>query len=102
MPAQQKNRVFAAISYLWLLVLIPLLYKRDNEFIMHHARQGLVLLIASFFATLIGWIPFLGYYMSMLAGIGLAILGILGIINALDGQKWEMPVLGKYAKKIKL
>jgi len=102
MPAQNKNRIFAAVSYLWILVLIPILYKRDNEFIMFHARQGLVVLIASFFSSLISWIPSLGYYLSMIAGLGLAVLALLGIINALDGKQWEMPILGKYAKKIKI
>jgi len=29
-------------------------------------------------------------------------LSVLGIINALQGKKWEMPYLGKYAKKINL
>ncbi|MFA5133893.1 MAG: hypothetical protein WC459_03785 [Patescibacteria group bacterium] len=97
-----QNRLYGAISYLWILCFVPLVWKRDSQFAMHHAKQGLVLLIAEFFVALVGWIPFLGYYLSMFFGLGLAILALLGIINALDGKFWEMPTLGKYAKKIKL
>ncbi|MBU1179667.1 hypothetical protein KJ885_01855 [Patescibacteria group bacterium] len=97
-----KNRLYGAISYLWILCFIPLLFKRDSSFALYHARQGLVLLIAEFFATLIGWIPFVGYYVSMFLGIILAILALLGIINALDGKHWKMPVLGDFAQKIRI
>lgn len=97
-----NNRLYAAISYLWILCLIPLLFKRRSGFALFHARQGLILVIAEFFAGLIGFIPFTGYYLSMILGIVLAILALLGIINALDGKRWEMPVLGKYAKKIRI
>ena len=97
-----KNRFYGAISYLWILCFIPLAFKRDSSFALYHARQGLVLLIAEFFATLVGLIPFIGYYMSMILGVILAILALLGIINALDGNRWEMPVLGEYAKKIRI
>ena len=38
----------------------------------------------------------------MLGAIGLIALLIMGVINALNGNMWEMPVLGKYAKQIKL
>lgn len=97
-----QNRLYGAISYLWILCLIPLIWKRDSHFAQHHGKQGLVLLIAEFFATLVGWIPLIGYYLSAVLGLGLAILALLGIINALDGKFWEMPTLGRYARKIKI
>mgnify|MGYP001615753794 CR=1 FL=1 len=97
-----KNRFYAAISYLWILFIIPLLWKRDSSFAKWHARQGLVLVLAEFFGMMVGWIPFIGYYLSMIIGLLLAILALLGIINALDGKHWEMPILGRYAKKIRI
>lgn len=97
-----NNRLYAAISYFWILCFVPLIWKRHSEFAMHHAKQGLVLLIAEFGGALLGWIPFIGYYLSMILGLALAILAISGIINALDGKYWQMPTLGRYAKKIKI
>ncbi|MFH1194038.1 MAG: DUF4870 domain-containing protein [bacterium] len=97
-----QNRLYGAISYLWILCFVPLIWKRDSRFAQHHGKQGLVLLIAEFFATFVGWIPLIGYYLSAILGLGLAILALLGIINALDGKFWEMPTLGRYAKKIRI
>lgn len=97
-----NNRFYAAISYLWILCFVPLIWRRRSEFAMHHARQGLVLLLAGFFFALIAWIPLFGYFLSMLFGLATAILAFLGIINALNGKYWQMPALGRYAKKIRI
>lgn len=98
-----QNRLYAAISYLWILCFVPMIWRRNSHFAMHHGRQGIVLLIIEFFGLLIKWfIPFFGYFISMLLGFLIAILVLFGIINALDGKYWHMPILGRYAKEIKI
>jgi len=99
----QNERVNAALSYIWVLVLIPLLTKKDSEFCQFHAKQGLVLFISSFVVMVLGMIPILGWLIILPLGwLFVLILSILGIINALAGKQWEMPYLGQYAKKINL
>jgi len=99
----QDERVIAALSYIWVLVLIPLLAKKDSEFCQFHAKQGLVLFIGSFVVMVLGMIPVLGWLIILPFGwLFIIILSILGIINALAGKQWEMPYLGQYAKKINL
>jgi len=99
----QDEKTIAALSYLWILVLIPLLTKKDSEFCQFHAKQGLVLLIASFAVMILGMLPIIGWLIILPFGsLFLLILAVLGLINALQGKKWEMPYLGKYAKKINL
>ncbi|EKD47083.1 MAG: hypothetical protein ACD_66C00234G0001, partial [uncultured bacterium] len=34
--------------------------------------------------------------------IAFTVLSIIGILKALEGTLWEMPVLGEYAKKLKI
>lgn len=96
------DRFLAAIGYLGILCLIPLLLKKDSAFSQHHGKQGLVLL----FAWIILWvgnvIPVLGQIVWMLGSIVLIILMILGMVNALQGRLWKMPVLGVFAKQIRL
>ena len=100
---EQDERVIAALSYIWVLVLIPLLTKKDNEYCQFHAKQGLLLFIGSFVVMVLGMIPILGWLIILPLGwLAILILSILGIINALQGKKWEMPYLGKYAEKINL
>jgi len=85
---EDKNAI-ALFSYLGIFIIIPLLTDKDNPFVKFHIKQGLVFLI---FAVLLGWIPFLGW-------IAVIILGILGIVNVLNGNKKELPVIGQFGKK---
>ena len=92
----------AAIGYLGILCLVPLLLKKDSAFAMHHGKQGLIILIAWIVLWVGNVIPVLGQIVWALGSIALVILIIVGMVNALQGKMWEMPVLGKYAKQIKL
>ena len=94
----EENKVMAAIGYVWILCLVPLFLKRKSKFAQFHAKQGLILFIVEIFGWLIFWIPIIGWIL----GILILVLAILGIMNALQGKYWEMPLLGKYAKKINL
>lgn len=98
----EDNKAIAAIGYLGVLCLIPLLLKKDSPFAQHHGKQGLVVLIAWVLIWVGNIIPILGQIVWVLGSLVLLMLIILGIINAMNGKFWEMPVLGKYAKEIKL
>ena len=97
-----EDRLVAAIGYLGILCLVPLILKRDSRFAQHHGKQGLVLLIVWMVLWVGNVIPVLGQIIWMLGTLILLILMILGIVNALNGKMWEMPFLGQYAKKINL
>ncbi|MFH1890904.1 MAG: DUF4870 domain-containing protein [Candidatus Kuenenbacteria bacterium] len=100
---EQENRIIAALSYIWVLCLVPLLTRRNDEYCQFHAKQGLVLFVGSFAVMVLGMIPVLGWLIILPLGwLFLVILSILGIINALQGKKWKMPYVGKYAEKINL
>ena len=101
-----NNRVIAAIGYLFILCLLPLLGKKESKFAQFHGKQGLTLTIAAVVLWVanfvLAFIPVLGWLIMFVAWISLLVLAILGIVNALGGKYWEMPFLGKYAKEIKL
>jgi fumarate reductase subunit D len=98
----QEDRLFAAVGYLGILCLIPLLLKKNSAFAQFHGKQGLVLLITWVILSFVNVIPILGQLVWMVGSLALLILVIMGIVNALNGKLWELPVLGKYAKMIKL
>ena len=99
----QDEKVLAAIAYIWVLCLVPLLTKKDSEYCQFHAKQGLVLFIASFAVMVLGMIPILGWLIILPLGwIAIVILSILGIVNALQGKRWKMPYLGKDRKSTRL
>ena len=92
----------AAVAYIWILFVIPLLLKRDDAFVQHHAKQGMILFVLEVLVAIFGGIPILGWFLILPLGSLFAILlAVLGIMHALQGDMWQMPFLGKFAKKIK-
>ena len=98
----EDNKLMGILSYIGVLCLIPLLTKKDNTFVFFHAKQGMVLFIAEVITALIAAIPLLGWVVAPIISIIWLILAIIGIVNVLDGKQKELPILGKYADKIKI
>jgi uncharacterized membrane protein len=90
----RDNKVLALLSYLGILVIIPLLVKKDSPFVQFHAKQGLVLLIG----WVVSWFPVFGW----IIGIIVFVLSIIGIINVLNGERKNLPIVGDLAEKINL
>ncbi|MBN1325359.1 DUF4870 domain-containing protein [Candidatus Falkowbacteria bacterium] len=98
----EENKLIAAIGYLGILCLIPLLLKPKSQFCKFHGKQGLILCIGWVINFLIGLIPFIGWVLGLIGMVALVILSIIGILKSLNGEYWEMPYLGEYAKQLKI
>ncbi|MCX6806582.1 MAG: hypothetical protein NT135_00445 [Candidatus Berkelbacteria bacterium] len=94
----EENKAMAAIAYIWILFLIPMLTKKDSPFAMYHAKQGLALFVLSLISGFVFWIPFVGWAI----GIFVFVLFIMGLINALQGQMKPLPLIGKVAEGLKI
>ena len=92
------ERVLAALAYIWFLFLIPLILKRNSKFCQFHAKQGLVLFIIELVGGLVFWVPLFGQLLVLV----LFVFSLVGIFEALAGNYWPAPIIGDYAKKIKL
>jgi uncharacterized membrane protein len=92
----QDNKLIAALAYLWVISIIVLLVKKDSKFAQFHAKQGLVLFLAS---IIVSFIPLLGWF--ILNPI-IWIIGLIGLIQALMGKYWKIPLVGDLAAKINL
>lgn len=109
-----RNNIFAVLSYLSWLVLIPLLAAKDSKFARFHANQGLVLaiggtalgiiraIVVAILRTIIYAISYrLSFIITLvsvvftLLGIGLGVLSIIGIVYAASGKAKELPLVGK-------
>ena len=88
------SKLFAILSYISVLSLIPFFFRRNDEYAMYHARQGLVLLIYSAAADLLSNIPFIGWIFTVFRIICM----VKGIINASSGIEEELPYIGKYGQ----
>ena len=95
-----EGKAYAILSYLWILCLVPLILKKDNRFVLFHAKQGLVLFIAELAVGFIGVIPFIGWTILFFGTFLFGALSLVGIVQALLGNFWKMPVVGDIAEKI--
>ncbi len=101
-----NDTLMGVLAYIGILCLIPLLAAKDSEFAQFHAKQGLNLFLLEVgvavlswvlgFMSIVGGLAFLGL-MTMaiwLVQIGFFVLSIIGIVNALNGKKEPLPVIG--------
>jgi fumarate reductase subunit D len=96
------NKVVAALGYLGILCLIPLLVKKDSQYAQFHGKQGLVLFIAEVIISFINVIPVLGQLIWFFAVVGFIMVSVIGVLKTLKGEWWKIPVLYDYSKKINI
>lgn len=98
----QENKVIAAIGYLGILCLVPLLAKKDSPYAQYHAKQGLVLFIFYIVVSVVMVIPFLGWLIGAIGWTIAVILFLVGLVNALSGRMQPLPLIGKYGESLKI
>ena len=112
----QQNKGTAWLSYLGLLVLIPLFTKKYSEYTRFHVKQGATLCVVEFaYGILFSIIrsiipPFTFSYaytitvnpvytvFNVIYWIGMVtftVLAIIGIVNSATGKRKELPLIGK-------
>ncbi len=97
----EDEKIMAALSYIWILFLVPLILKKDNKFCMFHVKQGIILFIFEIIVYALGMIPVLGWFIFAPLGTIIAlILAVLGVVNALQGREWKMPYLHRFVEKL--
>ena len=57
----EPNKLFAVLSYISILFVLPYLLCRDDEYAMFHARQGMILCVVSVIAEALGSLLGLGW-----------------------------------------
>ncbi len=91
----EPNKLFAVLSYINILFVLPYLLCRDDEFAMFHARQGMILFIVLAVATLLGSLLNLGWIVQLL---GIYFI-LKGAGNAANGKMEPLPYIGGFFSK---
>lgn len=104
----EDSKFFAWVATFFSIIgfVIALIFKRDNKYVMFYAAQSLVVfiiaVIASIVETAFGWIPILGGIIVVALWILIVLLWLFSWIYALSGEKKDVPVIGEWARKIRL
>lgn len=90
----EKNKVVSALAY--FIFFLPLVVCPDSRFGKFHANQGLLLLILSAIVGVVGTIPIIGWFIIFpIGGLFCLVLAIMGLVNTLNGNAKELPLIGK-------
>ena len=97
----EEGRMAAILAYIPFLCFIPLMNMRENKEARFHARQGVMLFLVELVAALFlidGIANFVFKVLIVLA----AALSVAGIIFAVQGKNYRLPIIGDIADKQKL
>lgn len=100
--AVSEGKSTATIAYITLIGLIIAFVQngeKKNHFATFHIRQSLGLMCTGFALALVNIIPFLGWAISVLGLIGLMVLWLMGLMNAISGKEQPVPLLGNLYSK---
>jgi len=92
----------AALSYVlgFITGIIFFIVEKKNEFVRFHAMQSIILFASLFVLRLILlMIPIIGWIIGILISAGAFILWIILLIKASQGEYFELPWIGKIARK---
>ncbi len=84
----------------WVTGLVFLLLERDSKFVKFHAIQSLITFVALMvLGWIVGFIPFIGWFISALIGpLGL-ILWIVLMVKAYKNEMFKLPIVGDIAEQ---
>lgn len=93
---KETNKWINAVAY--IVFFVPLLADGENEEYKFHANQGLILLLFGIAIAVVGSIiPVIGWFLILpLGGIFCFVLFVMGIINSMNGNMKELPIIGKF------
>ncbi len=99
----KKSKILAAVSYIPFppLFLIPLFAAKDDAFDEYHGKQGLMLFLAWFALWIVSLIPLVAI-VAYAGFLVLIVASVIAFVQAVIGNRWEVPLLGRYAKRLQL
>ncbi len=99
---KSDDNLIAAVSYLWILSIIILLVKKDSDYVRFHAKQGVVLFGFSVALSILGFIVIFLLPIIWLLNLAIFVAVVIGFVNAIQGKRYKIPVVGDLAEKVNL
>ena len=95
---EEKN-IYAVLCYIGILIVVPLIVKKNDPYVNWHIRQGLVVLTIIVFSLIASaWMERTGNLMFLL----IITVDLIAAVQALIGRRWKIPLLGDIANKFSM
>ena len=91
----EENRLLCILSYLGILLLVPLVANPNSKYCRYHCNQGLILMLFGFACAIVAIIPLLGWLVAFVGAIFSLVCLIIGIVNTCKGEMKPLPIIGK-------
>ncbi|MBU0708769.1 DUF4870 domain-containing protein [Patescibacteria group bacterium] len=73
--------------------------EKEDNFVRFHAMQSILFSVACvIIATILGFLPYLGWGFAQLINLGILIIWIFLMYQAYNNKEWELPVIGQMAR----
>jgi uncharacterized membrane protein len=104
---QSDSRLFAFLAVLLSIVgfIIALLAKKEDKYVMFYAKQSLILFLAGIIVNILVVLltmTVVGLIAVPVIWVLYVVLWIIALVNSLSGKQKYTPIIGEYAKSIKL
>lgn len=89
-----------ALAYITIVPAIIFLLVEPynkNSFVRFHAWQSIFLNVVAFVIGFINVVPILGQIVFMVGMVALFVAWIMALLRAMKGDKYQLPIIGKYA-----
>lgn len=104
----KDSKLYAFLGIFLSVIGFIIVYatQKKDKYAMFYAKQGLVLFFVWIVFSIVSWvfmmIPFIGTLISIILWILLIIAWVIGMIYSLSDEEKEIPVIGQFAKLIKI
>lgn len=97
----KKERVLAVVSYLWILLIIPMVWRKKSDQLLTHVYSGIVLFFIWSLIIFIFKIPFAGILIGILLMLACLVFTVWGIYDAVTGRDSKIPGIEKIVAVLK-
>jgi uncharacterized membrane protein len=100
----KDSKLFAFLGVFLTVIGFLIVYatQKKDKYAMFYAKQGLIIFFLGVIISLVAIIPVIGWIISVIAWILLVIAWVIGMIYSLSDEQKDIPVIGVYAKMIKV
>ncbi len=103
---QKENNTIAIVTYMtiigWIIALV-MNGDKKSELGAFHIRESLGIMLTGFvvmiLSFILSFIPYLGQLITVVLWLAIMAMWIMGLINAINGEKKTLPVIADFFQK---
>ena len=97
-PKNSQRTLLGILSYIGILVVIPLIIEKKDPFVKFHIKQGLVVCSIEVIVWILEMMIWPLWIILNIVKLAALVLSIIGIINVVQGKEKALPLVGQFSK----